>query len=330
MTAAITFVLAGLVVVVAAVALAREADAIAATTGLGRLWIGTLLLAGATSLPELGTDVSAVLMGAPDIAIGDLFGSTMANMLILAVVDLLPPRRGLLRLATSDQGLTVALAIVVNALAAAFFLVPSRWTVLGVAPGSLLIAALYLLGARAVYRNATRDGLPPVPAEEAAPRRARLRRAGLRFAAAAAVLFVATPFFAGSATRLAELTGLGQTFLGTWLVGLATSLPELVASLAAARAGAFDLAVGNLFGSNAFNMLILLPLDVANGPTSIFADASPLHALTGLFGVVLMGLGLAAILYRAQRRFALLEPDSALMVLFYFLALGTLFLHRGG
>lgn len=85
------FIASGLVVVLAGNALARYADAIAEATKLGRLWIGSVLLAGATSLPELATDISAVRLGATDLAVADLFGSSMANMLILAVIDLLPP-----------------------------------------------------------------------------------------------------------------------------------------------------------------------------------------------------------------------------------------------
>ena len=79
-----------------------------------------------------------------------------------------------------------------------------------------------------------------------------LRRAAIGFAVATLAIVVAAPILAVSAKKIAETTGIGTTFVGTSLVAVATSLPELVASLAAMRLGAFDLAVGNLFGSNAF------------------------------------------------------------------------------
>src|SRR5688572_33303106 len=119
------FVATGAVVVIAGTALARFGEAIAQRTKVGQLWIGAVLLAGATSLPELGTDISATRMGAVDLAIGDLFGSSMANMLILALVDLLPPRRQVLRQATLDHALAMCLAISLNALAAVFLLAPT-------------------------------------------------------------------------------------------------------------------------------------------------------------------------------------------------------------
>jgi cation:H+ antiporter len=293
-----------------------------------------VLLAGATSLPELGTDIAAVRMGALDLALGDLFGSSMANMLILAVVDLMPPRREVLRRATLDHALAACLAISLSAVAAAALLAPSGIVVAGVSVESLVIVAGYLLGTRAVYRQAMRDYGPERLAPEAgatpeADPTPTLGRAVLGFVVAAAVTLAAAPVFAHAAKELAEVTGLGTTFVGTWLVGLSTSLPELVASVAAVRMGAFDLAVGNLLGSNAFNISILLWVDLAHPGASIFVDASRAHVLTLAFGIILMALGLAAIVYRAKKRFAALEPDSALIVLTYALGILILYLRRG-
>jgi cation:H+ antiporter len=331
MTHALAFLASGVVVVLAGTALARHADAIAEATRLGRLWIGSVLLAGATSLPELATDVSAVRLGAPDLAVGDLFGSSMANMLILAVIDLLPPRRQVLQQAAFDHALAASLAICLNALAAVFVVVRPDSSFLRVGPGSLLLFLAYVAGTRAVYRHAFREGAVPAPspAGESQGQLPSLRRAVVGFAVAAVMVLAAAPAFAWSAKGIAEITGLGNTFVGTWLVGLATSLPELVVSIAAVRMGAFDLAVGNLFGSNAFNMAIFFPLDLAR-PGSVFAALDPNHALSGLFAVVLMGLGLAAIVYRAKRRFAMLEPDSLLMLVAYGAALWILYRHSAG
>lgn len=334
MEAGFLFIAAGAVVVVAGTALARYGDAIAHRTRAGRLWIGAVLLAGATSLPELGTDISAVRIGALDLALGDLFGSSMANMLILAFVDLMPPRREVLRRATLDHALAACLSIALSAAAAASLLAPSGILLAGISVESFILVAIYLLGTRAVYRHAMRDfGPDRLPADAAAAEDGEavptLRRAILGFAAAAVVTLAAAPVFASAAKDLAEVTGLGTTFVGTWLVGLSTSLPELVASVAAVRMGAFDLAVGNLLGSNAFNVSILLWVDLAHPGASIFVEASRTHVLTLAFGILLMALGLAAIVYRAKRRFAMLEPDSALIVLTYALAIWVLYLRRG-
>lgn len=310
---------AGAAVVAAGVLLTSAADAIAERSGIGRAWVGAVLLATATSLPELATDVAAVRMGAPDLAVGDLFGSSMANMLILALLDLLGPQRPLLRAVAFEHVLAASFGITSNALAAALLLAAPAVTLLGVSPGSLLLALLYVLGARAIHRATRRSD----PAEPAAP--GSLAAPIARFAAAAAVILVAAPLFARSAEAIAVATGLGSTFVGTTLVGIATSLPELVACLAALRLGAPDLAVGNLFGSNAFNMAIFLALDLAQPGASIFASVSSAHALSGLFAVTMMALGIAAIAYRAERRFRMLEPDAWAMVLLYAGGLSVLY-----
>jgi cation:H+ antiporter len=328
------FLASGLVVIIAGTALARHADAIAEVTKIGRIWIGSVLLAGATSLPELTTDLAAVRFGAVDLAVGDLFGSSMANMLILAAIDLLAPRKHVLQRVTLDHALAACLAISLNALAAVLVLVRPEASLAWVGPGSLFLFLAYVAGTRAAYRHAARETVHALaPTTEAAPVEASppmsLRRAVAGFAVAALVVLLAAPVLAWSAKGIAEISGLGQTFVGTWLVGLATSLPELVASIAAVRMGSFDLAVGNLFGSNACNMAVFLPLDLAQ-PGSLFAALDPSHAVSALFGVVLMSLGLAAIVYRAKRRFTMLEPGSALMLVAYALALWLIYSHSAG
>lgn len=329
--ATVGVLLTAAVIVGAGTYLARSADVIAARTHLGGAWVGSVLLATATSLPEITTDVSAVLMGAPDLAAGDLFGSSMANMLILAVITLLPAGAELFRRATLDHVLYAALAIIMTSIAAVSVLTRPTVSFLGIGPASLVLLVTYAAGSRAVFRYSTlaQRGLttaemsgavaegPAATASGEAEPALSLRRAVITFAVAAAVILVAAPFFARSAEAIAQLTGIGSTFIGTWLVGASTSLPELVTSLAAVRMRAYDLAVGNLFGSNAFNMAVWIVLDVAHGPGPFFAAISPVHALSGLVAVGLMGIGVGALVYRAQGRFTLLEPSSALIVVGY-------------
>ena len=333
----VIFLASATVVVLAGTRLARHGDVIAARTQLGGLWVGSLFLAAATSLPELVTDIAAIRLGAPDLAAGDLFGSSMANMLILAVVNLLPRGGDLFQHAALDHVLYAALAISLSCVAAIFILVPTPATMLGVGPGSAVIFVAYLLASRAIFRHTTiarRTGqvieMSGTPGEATAPplgseRTRELRRAIAGFAVAAVVILAAAPVLAHSAERIAVLSGLGSTLVGTWLVGLTTSLPELVTSLAAVRLRSYDLAVGNLFGSNALNMTMFLPLDLASTEGPLLAIVQPAHVLTAMVGVVLMAVALAALVYRARGRLTLLEPSSAIIVLGYLLGLGLLF-----
>src|SRR5690606_9257982 len=262
-------------VVLAGVALARSSDVIAARTELGRVWVGSVFLAMATSLPELVTDISAMRLGAADLAAGDLFGSGMANMLILAVIALRPGAQ-LFHRAALDHTLSAALAIVMTGIAAIAIMLGPQTAVLRFGPGSLLLLVTYVLGTRLLFRHSAvvreagvtmelsgaQEGMSVEGGARALP---SLRAAVVRFLAATVVIIVAAPVFASSAVRIAELTGIATSFVGTLLVGVTTSLPELVTSIAAMRMGAVDLAIGNLLGSNAVNMVIFVPLDFAAG-----------------------------------------------------------------
>ncbi len=324
-------------VVSAGVLLARSGDVIAARTNLGGVWFGSVFLALATSLPELVTGVAAIRLGTPDLAAGDLFGSNMANMLILAVINLLPGA-AVFRKAALDHVLHATHAIVLTAVAAVFVLLHPPALFWWIGPGSAVLAVIYLVGARAIFRysavarRATAVEELSGPGEEgpAGPprppgrkgREAALRPALVRFAAGAVLVLVAAPVFATSANRAAELTGIAETFMGAVVVGVATSLPELVTSFAALRLGAFDLAVGNLFGSNAVNMVMFTALDLT-GRAPVLGSVQPVNAVLGLFAIIMMALGVAAIAYRADRRFSMLEPGSLLMVLTYLVGMGV-------
>jgi cation:H+ antiporter len=155
-----------------------------------------------------------------------------------------------------------------------------------------------------------------------------LRPTVMRFIGASLVILVSGPTLAASAKALAEATGPQYSFVGTLLVGLATSLPELVTSLTAVRLQAYDLAVGNLYGSNAFSMVLLAPLDLAYTDGPILGALDTVHALTGLVSVVLMAIGLAALVYRAKGRFAMLQPSGIAIVIVY--VLGLLAVYLGG
>ena len=339
-TLGLRFALTAVVIVVAGTLLARGGDVIAARTKLGGVWVGSVFLALATSLPEISTDIAAVRIGVPDLAAGDLFGSSMANMLILAVVSLVPAGTEVFRKAALDHALYASLAIVMTCIAAVTILVRPAGSLLGVSAGSLLLLITYAVGSRVAFRHSAiaREAAATIEMSAAAPVapgegptvgvEPSLRRAVLTVLGAALVVLVAAPQFARSAEEIAAVTGVGSTVVGTWLVGMSTSLPELATSLAAVRLRAYDLAVGNLFGSNALNMTVFALLDPLHAGGPVLGVVDPVHAVTALVAVVLMGIAIATLVYRANGTRALVEPGSLLIVLGYLAGLG-LVLWRG-
>jgi cation:H+ antiporter len=286
-------------------------------------------------LPEIFTDVSAALIDAPDVAAGDLFGSNMANMVILGIIDLMHRQKRLWQQAAFEHALSAGLAMFLTGLAAFFILYGRDVKHAGIGFGSMLLLLFYIFGMRVIFRQESvkrrqreqeKVAEGQVTEEHRLPRkREGLRRASIGFAVAALSLLIAAPFLAGSANTIAEQAGVTATFIGTSLVAITTSLPELVTTFAAVRLGAFDLAVGNLFGSNAFNMAAFFFVDVAYRGGPLFNGVSDAHALSALWSILLMSVALMGIIYRVEKRYLLIEPDSLAIILGYCLGLWLLF-----
>jgi len=284
--AVLVFLLSAAVLVRAGSSLAGYADQIAERMKMSRLFVGTMMLALATSLPELVTDITAARAGAPDLAVGDLFGSSMANMAILAIIDLL--YRGKVWPSVElGHARVAAVAIALTAMAALSIFAQGTLRIGWVGLVPVLIVVIYVLSIAWFRRMPllARPGLesPRIPLHKPtgwSERAAQMSLGGLwaRFGTSALLILLTAPIVTLSVKAIADSTGIAQTFLGVALLAVTTSLPELVASIASVRIGAYDMAVGNLFGSNVANMSVLLFADIAytdGAPSSSCRSRSP-------------------------------------------------------
>lgn len=316
--ALIEFLGSAVIIIIAGTFLSRYADEIAERTGLGRLLVGSVLLAGATSLPELSVDVSAVQSGMVDLALGDLMGSSLFNLLILAVLDLSIHSKGLmLSRKAASHALSGNVSAAMTGIVAICLLtqpILGGGQVLGVSYGLWLVVVAYLFGVRLIscdQQASTAEAGHQDESQQSAS--GSWHRPAIGFCIAAGAIVIAGPYLAEAAGHIADATGLGKTFMGTTLVAFSTSLPELVASLAALRMGAHDLAIGNVFGSNAFNMLLLIPLDLVHkGP--ILGSVSKNHAVTCVAVIVATLIVVLGQLYQAEGRRKFIEPDATLVI----------------
>lgn len=321
------FFLSSVVIVISGIFLTRNADKIAEATNMGRLLVGGIFLAGATSLPELFVDISAIRNNMPDLAVGDLMGSSLFNLLILAVADLI--HRGensFFSRAAVTHALSAAMSISVTALAGLFIFVgqqlaPYQIGELGI--GTLSIFAAYTLGLRMVYVEQKFVITKDLDSSQT-KKKSHLTRTVIFYLLSASVMLIAAPFLANAAGKIAELTGLGNTFVGTTLVAFCTSLPELVSTLAAVHLGAYDLALGNIFGSNAFNMILLTPLDLIY-KGSLLAAVSRAHVISSFSTIVITAVAVMGQLYQVEKRKLLLEPDAILIMMLVFCSLLLLY-----
>ncbi|OZC04784.1 calcium/sodium antiporter [Rubricoccus marinus] len=267
---------------VAASGLVRGASALALRFGLSPLIVGLTVVAFGTSAPELVVSVQATLAGAGGIAVGNVVGSNIANVgLILGIAVLVRPiasDRSVLR-----RDLPALLAA--TALAAVFLLdrQASAWE------GAFLLAALFAYLAWSLTL-ARREGAAP---EIASGARGPAWRDALFVVLGLAGLVVGADLFVGAATALAEAAGVSNAVIGLTVVALGTSLPELATSVVAAWRGEGSIAVGNVIGSNLFNLLGILGVAALVRPI-VVPGLQPLDvAVMGAFVLILVPMMLS-------------------------------------
>ena len=281
-------------------------DVIAEKSGLGRTWIGVVLLASVTSLPELATGVSAVAAAdAPDIAVGNILGACVLNLAYLVVLDLVYRKESIYTRARQGHILSAGFGVLLLGFLGFSLLLSQR--IKGMSLGhvgvySLVIAVLYLLTMRLVFSYEKKQMASYV--EEAAERypHMTLGQAMTRFSLAA-LLVVGTGLwlpFVGE--EIAELYRWNTSFVGTLFIAAATSLPELAVTLSAMRLGALDMAIGNLLGSNLFNLLILAIDDLFYLRGPLLSHVSPVHAISVMSAVAMNGAVIIGLLYRPPGR----------------------------
>jgi len=323
MSSIVIFIVSAGFVVLASSQMARYSDVIAVRTGLGRLFIGTVLLAAATSLPEIVTNVASIMQGLPELAAGDLLGSCIFNMLIIALLDILNQRAHVLRRVAMTHTLTAALGIAMLGLAVLFILARMNVGILWIGLDSIILFGVFLTGLYLIRKQGRRSGTSIEAAPAEAPM--SLRKAIISFVVATAILWGAAIFLVSSSKEIAEMTGVGTAFFGASAFALVTSLPELVAALTAARMGAYDLAVGNLFGSSVFNVMALALTDTFYTKGYFLSDISPAFAMVGMVALLLTSMALIGQLARVERRIWFVEVDALLIIIGYVLGMYLLF-----
>ncbi|HRD52578.1 MAG TPA: KUP/HAK/KT family potassium transporter, partial [Flavobacteriales bacterium] len=288
-------------------------------------WLGLVLLATVTSLPELFVGISAAgVHENPDLAVGDVLGACMNNLLLLSVLDALHRGPGLLSAVAPKQLLTAALGIVLVALVGMGIFLPQQPEVMGwVGAFSVVFVLVYLAAMRMVYRHTGQDTVKRV--EGTSARKGELRHLVLLYLVHALVVITAALFLPGCAEGIAEETGLKSSFVGTLLLAASTSLPEVSVSVSALRIGAVDMAVANLLGSNLFNILILAVIDGVHRSGPLLADASEAHLISVLSIIIMSAIVIVGLTFRTAPKRYLLAWDTFLIGVVYVVNLILLF-----
>lgn len=316
------FIISAFITVWAAVKLSTYADVIGEQTKLGGMLAGTLLLAGATSLPEVTTSLTAVYLNNPDIAVSNVFGSNLFNLLILAVFDLIYRRSHIFRSIGKSHQYSAWIGIMMTTVVFLPMIVPYHFSVFYIGIEMILMLLIYLIGLWVLSRkqeSVQNEIITPPVLNDHHKNAISLKEAAYGFAAASVVTLIAGSFLTITGDAIAIATGLGSSFMGTFLIAGATSLPEVVAVLVAVQLGNYALAVGNILGSNMFNLLILALVDAALRGEAVLQAVHPVTLITILTVLMLTAITLAGMTWikRAERSSKWHILPSSMVVILY-------------
>ncbi len=286
--------------------LSRYGDIIADKTGLGATWVGLVLLATVTSLPELITGVSSVaIAGVPNIAVGDVMGSCVFNLLLIVVLDFLHRGESLYTRASQGHILSAGFGVILIGFAGFSLVLGDGAEAVAIGHVGLytpIILFLYALAMRTVFQFEQRQRVEY--AEKAAERYpdVSLRTAVVRYFLASALVVSAGVWLPFIGVELALVMGWNDSFVGTLFVAFATSVPELVVTVSALRIGALDMAIGNLLGSNLFDVAILAVDDIFFIEGPLLSHVSQIHVVSAISAIMMTGVAIVGLFYRAVSR----------------------------
>lgn len=302
----IVFIVVGLVVLVAGgEALVRGASTLAAKAGISPLVIGLVVVSAATSAPELAVTLDAVLRGEPDLAVGNVVGSNIVNILfILGISALVMPLIIKRQLVRFDIPVMVGISVLLVAV--------SLDGSITLVDGLLLLAglALHTVMSIVIGRREGSGAETVEPALNSKP--APLWLALLLLIAGIGLLVLGARLLVDGAVGIATALGISSLVIGLTVVAVGTSLPELATSIIAVRRGERDMAVGNIVGSNIFNIGMVLGL-----PAVLFGQGIPVSPAAIALDLPLMLATAVALLPIAFTGFAVARWEGVLFVLLY-------------
>lgn len=322
-----TLIVAAVVIGVAGVKLAGVADTLADRTGMGEILAGALFVGFSTSLPGIITSVTTAAQDYPQLAIGNAVGGLTVQTSFLAIADLMYRKANLEHAAASVTGLTQGTLLVTLLTVPLLAMAAPEVTVLGVHPASPLLFIGYGFGLRLLASVRQEPMWTPVDTEathdeaeqaEAAPHEPRSTQSlWLIFSGLALAVGIAGYVVGEAASALVDQTAMSQSAAGTIFAAIANSLPELVTALAAVRRGALNLAVGDIIGGNAFEVLFIAAADFFYRSGSLYHQFDRDNLFTAVLAILMTGILLLGMLRRQRHGIASIGFESVLVLILY-------------
>jgi cation:H+ antiporter len=323
------FAIAALIIIGAGYKLSHYGEQISARTGISQTFVGIILFSTVTSLPELTVCItSTTVVGEPDLALGNIFGSTLFNLLLIAVFDIVQGRGAILDLLSPGHVIAASMGVVLAGIAILGIGLGLDINLLWIGIESIILLFIYLVALRILYRHEVLLSPREIVEGEESSRIKEGKYLYLFFALGALVIVGAGYWLSHTADAIAQTTGWGRSFIGSFMLAVVTSLPELAVGIPLIRKGAFNMAIGSLLGSNIFNIAIIPILDIVFTKGAVLAHVSQNHILTAVLGIVMTNIIIVDLIYRAKRVPWRIGWGSISLIALYFVGSITLF-HLG-
>ena len=337
------FVAGAVAVWLAGIQLSNTTDVIDTRFGLGEALGGLVLLAIATNLPEIAIVISASLAHNIGIAIGNILGGIAIQTVVLVILDGFGlRRRGALTYEAASLQLVLEGVLVISVLVISIMgtQLPSSIIFVRLAPGDLLIAALWLVGLWLINRarkdlpwqekgHAPDTSHPTQRHHQEQIERWSTPRVLLVFTLAALITLVAGVVLEESGSAIADRVGLSSVLFGSTILAAATALPEVSTGLASVNIGDYQLAFSDIFRGNAFLPVLFLPATLLSGQ-SVLPQAKNTDIYLASLGVLLTAVYIYGLIFRPKRQFLDLGIDSLVVLILYLVGVVGLFTIMGG
>ncbi|MGI9483433.1 MAG: sodium:calcium antiporter [Hyphomicrobiales bacterium] len=332
------FCLAATLVWFSGTRLAVYADEVSERLNLAKAFIGLIFLATATELPELVTTISAAHAGNAQLVLGNMFGGVTMQTTILAVADIFVVRHALTSWPRKPtHALEAVMLVILLGILLIITFLGDVAIIFGIGVGALCLSIAYPLVIALLRQYDERTSWAPVDIPEEPAKngtrpfgRDRLddvstRGLFTRSGVCVILILIAGYTLAQSADAIAHQTGLSASFVGVTLLAASTSLPELSTTLAAARIGAYTMAISNIFGSNLIMLALIFPADIFYRAGPILSQADDAAKFSLATGIVVTAIYIAGILIRRTPKLFGAGLDSIFVLLIYIASLFTLY-----
>jgi cation:H+ antiporter len=342
----VIFVVAAAVVWIAGTQLSRQTDVLATRLHLGAALGGTVVLAVATNLPEIAITVSAAISGNLSVAIGNVLGGIGIQTVVLVILDIAGKKPLTYLAASLSLIVEAAVVIVVLAIAVVGAQLPSNLIFFHVAPAGILILAAWVVGlllqrragksmpwhqnGKAPDSQDQQQGSSRTKTEQQEKQRGTsTAKSAIIFAVAAVATLVAGAVLEISGDSASKQVGLSGILFGATVLALATSLPEISTGLTAVKNGDYQLAIGDIFGGNAFLPVLFFVATLISGKAALPQAGKADIYLTAV-AMVLTLVYLFGVLFRPRKQILRMGVDSLVVLLIWIVSVGGLFAIAGG